>query len=77
MTDPTVCYQQRFDVQFGSFGGDASGTAWSVLCHRLRQAMVIAMPAAFQHAIQRALWHKTIHFVVFSFQLLNTMSWFM
>ena len=54
MTDPTVCYQQRFDIQFGSFGGDASGTAWSVLCHRLRQAMVIAMPAAFQHAIQHA-----------------------
>ena len=51
---PTVCYQQRFDIGFGSFGSDASGTAWSVLCHRLRQAMTIAMLATFQHATQHA-----------------------
>ena len=36
----------------GSFGGDASGVAWSVLCHRRREMMMIPMPPQLQLAIK-------------------------
>jgi len=50
---PEEHFAKYQDDNYGSFGGDASGVAWSVVCHRLREALVIAMPDTLQAAIKK------------------------
>ena len=54
LRDSETCYDLDDDLDKVAIGGDASGTCWSVLCHSLRQAMVIYMPPAMQQAIKQA-----------------------
>lgn len=41
------------DLSIGSIGGDASGTGWSVLDHRLREVIIIRLPPVLSDVLRR------------------------
>lgn len=54
MRDPVAMLRESGNAVelHGSFGGDASGTAWSIVCHRCREVLVVPYPKALQQAIK-------------------------